>query len=194
MVPELPICQDRRPGGACAIASRLAGRDVVPWENVCETCVACAVPRAENYVTASIATHAWRMAGDEARASELHREFASRQLFSVGRRTGSMGQLLTRTIGRLFGELPEVCQCASWASRLDAGGPIFALTHLLPITRHMSDEFAKRHLRPAIPRPLVRVLAIELVLVVTAAYVVHRTWRFCRNCARHWSGLGKESR
>lgn len=70
--------------GKCVIASELAGCDVVPWENVCNTCTNCSVPQEENYVTASIAVHIWRKSGDDRRADELMRDFMEAGLFHLG--------------------------------------------------------------------------------------------------------------
>ena len=79
------ICKHRI-DTVCAIATELAGRDVVPWENVCQTCTACEVPQAVNYVTASIAAHAWRRdAGDNETAARLHAQFHAQGLFAIGR-------------------------------------------------------------------------------------------------------------
>lgn len=69
----------------CEIASQLAGRDVVPWENVCETCSTCEAPQQENYVTASIAIHVWDRDGDHATAQAVRDEVQRRGLRGVGR-------------------------------------------------------------------------------------------------------------
>lgn len=81
-------CPHRTASGVCAIASELSGRDVVPWRNVCETCVACAAPQQRNYVTASIAVAVWTYAGDRDRAQEVRADCARQGLFRVGRVAG----------------------------------------------------------------------------------------------------------
>lgn len=85
-VREMINCQHLDSDGVCQVASKLSGRPVVPWEKVCGACAACVAPQQVNYVTASIAAHAWvRDAQDPQTAAALRAEFSMSGLFRIGR-------------------------------------------------------------------------------------------------------------
>jgi len=81
------------------------------------------VPRAINYVTASIAAHAWRRDGDHVRAATLHKRFLSAGLFLVGRaENDGVGGVLMRLISLCRLTPAKPCNCVALAQRMNRDG------------------------------------------------------------------------
>lgn len=163
-------------GGQCEIASRLAERPVVPWENVCETCMACTSPYSENYVTASIAIHVWTRAGDHVTAEKVRHRMRRRGLLARGRiaakQSSGAGSVLHWMLRYLFRMRESMdCECMAVAREMDRNGIRWTLRHATDIVSKMAYEYRRR--RPD-SRRTERTLRCAAYTIIYAACA----WRF----------------
>lgn len=168
-------CPHRNAAGECVIASQFAGRGVVPWKNVCETCVQCAAPQQPNYVTASIAVSAWKIAGDIDRAMKLRDDLRRRGLFVTGRSDGIIvehspipvdgpGARLHRRLAELGYVHDDDCPCLHWVRQMNHFGAEWSRKHVHAISEAMITEFRRRNPNSLLPTRLLLFVSKRLIL------------------------------
>lgn len=175
---DLVECQQRHEGGVCRVASDLAGRNVVPWDNVCETCSGCSVPQQVNYVTASIACYAWtRDADDPQMTKSLRMKFAEQRLFNVGspprdviRLGEGPGTLLHDRLAGMGYDITPYCPCLYWIRQMNLHGSAWSREQANNIAAAMVTEFKRRY-------PLRAIGMIDPVLTVVSKRLIMRACR-----------------
>lgn len=144
-MPTTPSCFHVNTLGECAIASNIAGRPVVPWENVCDTCSRCESPRQANYVTASIAVHEWERRGALYTAATLRDRVRREGLLCKGRQIHrGFGWMVGRVIGWIGIKPRGECRCKSVSTKMNKAGAIGVARKLPYFSGLVASSYTRR--------------------------------------------------
>jgi len=170
-------CEQLTETGVCKIASYLAGQNVSPRKDACNTCLSCSVPKAVNYVTASIASFHFK--DNKKKHLEVLKDFGEAGYFEIGAKPrkiqDGVGKELHDLLESKGYKIETGCKCLPMISKMNKLGPQWSYDNRAEIANVMTAEAQGRGIKILGVRPP------EMLLSIAAErYILQAIRSYCQ--------------